>query len=150
MSHDVVITIPKSQPRAAVLRQLGGWKRPGWHWHFCTNNRPRREPFGRMHFVHAGELIGSLPIQDVVENPEREIHLRRADGSELVSERRYAIRARLGPGEFKEQSPPVPMRGFRGWRYFDHTCPVCSGLGCAFEDDEPGSICATCNGQGTV
>lgn len=66
--------------------------------------------------------------------------LTRPDGSPMFTARRFAIRA---SGAFFEQSPPIRMKGFRGWRYFDG-CPACGGLGVVFDkrgDDQP---CADC------
>jgi hypothetical protein len=145
VSAEIVISIPARFRRANVLRQLEHCQ-DNIAWHYMVDRLPRDRDLRRMHFVHDGELIGSLPISGI-ENVTRRLALVRADGSHLPMTRDYAI---LACGTFRRRQSPIPMRGFRGWRYFTGKCPTCRGLGCDFDDAGREELCPICNGTGDI
>lgn len=133
---DIVVTIPQHFQRIDVMRQLQRCTRRPWH--YVTNRLPRELP-GQMHFVHKGEVIGSLPV--VAMGTFHAGTLTRPDGSPMFTCRHFAIRA---AGEFTGHSPPLRMKGFQGWRYFDDRCPECGGLGIINPDTRGEKACPAC------
>jgi len=142
---DMLVTIPQTLAREDVLDQLGGCNGiVGWH--FMCNRLPKTRP-ERLWFVHQGELIGSLPVTKIEESG-RPRTLRRADGSPLHTNRKFAI---VASGELVLLDPMPPRKGFQGWRYFDGICPACKGLGGLIGGD--GTCvreCSFCRGFGSL
>lgn len=144
VARDIIITIPSRFDRDDVLTQLRSCSALRTAWHYCTNRLPRETP-ARMYFVHAKRVIGSMPVLDQGDFDGRT--LLRADGSCLQQPRRFAIRAL---GAFRAQKPPIAMRGFRGWRYFDaqraaeHGCSKCGGLEVILDAAGVESPCPAC------
>lgn len=140
--REIICTVPKSMPRELLLRQLTGCN-GRIAWHLCVNRLPKEQPT-RMHFVHDGEVIGSLPVLDMIDWCGRD--LRRADGTPLsTKDRKFAIRA---AGAFRVQSLTIRMKGFQGWRYWNGTakCPTCAGLEACTNDGELWYPCPDCAG----
>lgn len=146
MSRDIICTVPATLDRTLLMRQLDG-SNGVIAWHLCVNRLPRRQP-DRLHFVHRGEVIGSLPVLDMIDWDGRT--LLRPDGTLLpTGDRRYAVRA---SGVFRPQSPPLRMRGFQGWRYFTghaDECHVCSGLEVIIDTAGDAHPCPAC-GQSVI
>lgn len=145
MSVDITVTIPKGMPRDRVIRQLRGCNGRPLRWCFAVNLKPKLQ-VDRMHFVHQDELIGSLPIAEISELGKPRT-LRRPDGTPLTTNRRFAIEA---GGRFVPPDRPTPFKAHRGWRYFDHSCRACNGLGCTTVTDDDAEPCPTCNGSGSI
>lgn len=139
-TDDIVVTMPATLPRDMIMRQLEHcYGRRAWH--YCMNRKPRELP-RRLHFCHRGDVIGSLPVLDVIDWSRRP--LLRADGAPLMTEgRRFCLRAQ---GRFTPQQPSLRMAGFRGWRFFDGKCLACGGLGATIDDAGNEHPCADCGG----
>lgn len=143
MAREIIVTVPQSLNRALLMRQLMGCN-GRVAWHLCVNRLPKELP-ARMHFVHCGEVIGSLPVLDM--GPWCGRPLRRADGTPLSTEgRKFAIRAN---GTFKYQRPAIRKRGFQGWRYFDaeaaSKCTTCGGLEAVPDGNGDFTPCPDCS-----
>lgn len=136
--RDIIVTIPKTLGRAAVIAQLERCNCPRKAWHYCVTRLPREQP-GRMYFCHAGEVIGSLPVIGMGNYGLGT--LTRADGSTFDATRPFAIRA---AGDFIPANPPRRLKGFRGWRYYDHRCSECGGLEAIIDARGNVHACPTC------
>lgn len=119
---DVVVTWPKTRAFASYLVELKNAERLGLQINYHVAAPPERERLWqggapRLYRVHDGLVRGYTPITGVALRAEREVVRVESD----------AMAGYWPPGWYIvcdpifHDCPPLEMKGFRGWRWFDRT-----------------------------
>jgi hypothetical protein len=109
---DVVVTVPKwFWPDWIVEGDAAGEPETGEVWHFRLYGTPPKIEVGeRVYVVAHGKLRGYAPLTGIWKDPDdrRRFALERKGGA-------VAVTLPCCPGD--PCGDPLPIRGFRGWRY---------------------------------
>jgi hypothetical protein len=118
MKRDIVITWPKGQPLRDYLRACREAQARGDVINYRVANAPgfdfgaHRERRGRVYVVHDGAIRG---YQELLYTTYREAdEVLAADGRSFWPAGNYLVR----DPQWHAVEPPIPMRGFQGWRWY--------------------------------
>jgi hypothetical protein len=104
---DIVVTLPQSEDWSSYERELAAVRDGSSEMHFKVPNLPDVSVGDRCYVVHRGHVKGWMAVTGT-----------RAGGFNCsTTGRRWGGNFVSRSGEFTAVKPPVPMKGFQGFRY---------------------------------
>lgn len=110
--RDIVVTWPKTLPLEDYVAELRSAERRGDVINFRVAHPPWDAIGGRCFMVHDGAVRGWNRIVEVLHRDEGEVRDVRSGGHWPAGF--YVVREPI----WFPVVPPIPMRGFQGWRWY--------------------------------